>query len=225
VGKVQFLVSHLFLVECCHTPPITGAHSCRSSIVTFVVTLQVRFPSDIFMLFPYIVTWKYNVTHKCYAFEVLVSIDGDSEITSLLRYEGRVLWYTCSDVSEDFAAPTKSCTLTVGLLISSQKSVNVTILHGVSCNIQLWCYSSVLSLRYVKLLHLWVIPFVRFTLKLIHFVLVWCYLVGGDSSVGIVATCCGLDVPGIESRWDEIFRTLWPTQPPIQWVLGSLSQG
>ena len=33
------------------------------------------------------------------------------------------------------------------------------------------------------------------------------YNVGQDNSVG-VATCSGLDGPGIESRWGEIFRTL-----------------
>ena len=47
--------------------------------------------------------------------------------------------------------------------------------------------------------------------------------VGRDSSVGI-ATCCGLDGPGIESRWGRVFQhpsrpALEPTQPPLQWVL------
>jgi hypothetical protein len=51
---------------------------------------------------------------------------------------------------------------------------------------------------------------------------------GRDSSVGI-ATCYGLDGPGIESRWGQDFShtsrpALWPTQPPIQWVPG-LSRG
>ena len=44
---------------------------------------------------------------------------------------------------------------------------------------------------------------------------------GPRSSVGI-ATSYGLDDPGIESRWGEIFRlsrpALGPTQPPVQWV-------
>jgi hypothetical protein len=49
-----------------------------------------------------------------------------------------------------------------------------------------------------------------------------------DSSVGI-ATRYGLDGPGIESRWGRDFPhpprpARWPTQPPIQWVLG-LSRG
>ena len=46
---------------------------------------------------------------------------------------------------------------------------------------------------------------------------------GPGSSVGI-ATDYGLDGPGIESRWGEIFRpsrpALGPTQPPVQLVPG-----
>ena len=48
------------------------------------------------------------------------------------------------------------------------------------------------------------------------------------SSVSI-ATSYGLEGPGNESRWDEIFhncpdRLLGPTQPPVKWV-PCLSQG
>jgi hypothetical protein len=50
---------------------------------------------------------------------------------------------------------------------------------------------------------------------------------GPSSSVGI-ATDYGLDGPGIEYRWEEIFRparpTLRPTEPSVQWVPG-LSRG
>jgi hypothetical protein len=50
------------------------------------------------------------------------------------------------------------------------------------------------------------------------------YIVGQDSSVDI-ATCYGLDGPGLKSRWGQDFPrpfrlTLGTTQPPIQWVLG-----
>ena len=49
-----------------------------------------------------------------------------------------------------------------------------------------------------------------------------------DSSVGI-ATCYGLDGPGIESRYGRAFPhppipALGPTQPSLQWV-PSLSRG
>ena len=49
----------------------------------------------------------------------------------------------------------------------------------------------------------------------------------GPGSVVCKATAYGLDGPGIESWWGEIFRTrpaLRPTQPPVQWVPG-LSRG
>ena len=49
-------------------------------------------------------------------------------------------------------------------------------------------------------------------------------MMGQDSPVGI-ATCYGLDGPGIESRWGRVFPhpsrpALEPTQPPVQWVSG-----
>ena len=51
-----------------------------------------------------------------------------------------------------------------------------------------------------------------------------CLECGPGSSV-VIATGYGLDGPGIESRWGEIFRTTFrhaigPTQPPVQWVPG-----
>jgi len=53
-------------------------------------------------------------------------------------------------------------------------------------------------------------------------------LAGRDSTFGI-ATCYGLDGPGIESRCGRDYPhpsrpVLGPTQPPIQWIHG-LSQG
>ena len=46
-------------------------------------------------------------------------------------------------------------------------------------------------------------------------------IVGRDSSV-VIATAYGLNGPGIDPQWVEIFRpsrpALGPTQPPVQWV-------
>ena len=53
-------------------------------------------------------------------------------------------------------------------------------------------------------------------------------MVCGPGSVVGIAIGCGLDGPGIESRWGQDFPhlsrpALGPTQGPVQWVLG-LSQ-
>jgi len=47
----------------------------------------------------------------------------------------------------------------------------------------------------------------------------------GRDSLFAIATCYGLDGPGIESRWRRNFPhpsrlALEPTQPPIQWAQG-----
>jgi len=49
------------------------------------------------------------------------------------------------------------------------------------------------------------------------------YFCGPGSSVGTV-TDYGLDGPGSNPGWDEIFRpsrpVLGPTQPPVEWLPG-----
>ena len=52
----------------------------------------------------------------------------------------------------------------------------------------------------------------------------------GRNSVLVIAIRYGLDGPGIESRWDEIFRTcpdrlLGRTHPAVQWVPGLFPRG
>ena len=56
--------------------------------------------------------------------------------------------------------------------------------------------------------------------KILKFML-YCYIVGYNSSVGI-ATDYGLDGPGSNPDADKTFRAskpaLWPTQPNVKWV-------
>jgi len=46
-----------------------------------------------------------------------------------------------------------------------------------------------------------------------------------EEDFAYVSTACGLDGPGIESRWGQDFPhlsrpALRPTQPPVRWVPG-----
>jgi hypothetical protein len=107
------------------------------------------------------------------------------------------------------------------------QTVALLALHGMNVAIFYYHIQNSLPLDLNKAVAACLFPLTLLQVSSSFYDYIYIYICGPGSPVGI-ATGYGLDGPGSNPGWDEIFRpsrpALGPTQPPVQWAPG-LSRG